>query len=115
MKVNVTVITLFLLVSAVRGQQVLHVPASFPTIQGAIVAANPGDTIQVAAGLYVENLDFLGKEIQLIGTGIGQTILDGGQNGTVISMTGVKARVPSFKISRSRTGRGPWSLQSVAQ
>ncbi len=69
-----------------NAQQTIHVPADHPTIQGAIVAANPGDTIQVAAGLYVENLDFLGKEIQLIGAGIGQTILDGGQNGSVIVM-----------------------------
>ncbi len=88
MKNNVTAIALVLLAASAHGQQLLQVPANFPTIQAAIGSASPGDTIQVAAGTYFENIDFLGKEIQLIGAGIGQTILDGGQNGSVISMTG---------------------------
>ena len=87
LQVNASLLILVLAGSALS-QQTIQVPANQPTIQGAIIAAQPGDTIVVAPGLYVENIDFLGKEIQLIGAGIGQTILDGGQNGTVVTMTG---------------------------
>src|SRR5262245_56321528 len=41
----------------------IRVPADVPTIQGAIVSAHEGDTILVAPGIYVENLDFLGRSI----------------------------------------------------
>lgn len=40
-----------------------HVPADFPTIQGAINAALSGDTILVAPGSYPGSIDFLGKDI----------------------------------------------------
>ncbi|HGY92759.1 MAG TPA: hypothetical protein ENK43_16440, partial [Planctomycetes bacterium] len=67
------------------GQTVLIVPsASFPTIQSAINAAAPGDVVQVGPGTYVENLDLLGKEIQLIGAGPDLTTIDGNQSGAVI-------------------------------
>jgi hypothetical protein len=43
--------------------RVLQVPRDFPTIQGAIDAARPRDTVLVAPGRYVENLRFKGKGI----------------------------------------------------
>jgi hypothetical protein len=41
--------------------QIIHVPADYPTIQEGIAAAQTGDTVLVADGLYFENIDFLGK------------------------------------------------------
>lgn len=47
------------------------------TIDGAYNKASSGDTINVAAGTYVENL-YIGKDITLLGAGAGSTIVDGG-------------------------------------
>ncbi|HWO57828.1 MAG TPA: Ig-like domain-containing protein [bacterium] len=50
-----------------RGSALVHrVPADFPTIQAAINAALPGDTIRVAPGSYSGLVDFLGKDLCLI-------------------------------------------------
>lgn len=43
--------------------------ADFTKIQLAIEAAENGDTIQVNGGIYFETIDFLGKEISVIGAG----------------------------------------------
>lgn len=57
------------------------VSQSFPTIQTALDAGKPGDTVQLAPGTYHENITFprsgeLGKPITIQGVGT-ETILDG--------------------------------------
>lgn len=60
-----------------------------PTIQAAISAGSSGDSIIIAAGVYNENLDTLGKFLTLKGEGgASATILDGGRRGSVIRFTG---------------------------
>ena len=47
----------------------LLVPTNFATIQDAITAAAPGDTVLVAPGLYSEQLDLLGKSLTIQSAG----------------------------------------------
>jgi predicted outer membrane repeat protein len=58
-------------------------PTACTTIDGAHTKASSGDTINVAAGTYVENL-YIGKDITLLGAGAGSTIVDGGNTGSTI-------------------------------
>ena len=67
----------------------LFVPGEYPTVQSAIEAAVDGDTVHVAAGTYVENIDYIGKNIELLSDlGADVTILDGGQAGPVVTFAG---------------------------
>lgn len=56
----------------------IHVPQDQPTIQAGINAATTGDTVLVAPGKYVENINFLGKAITVTSaSGPKVTIIDG--------------------------------------
>ena len=72
------------LTGAVRADT-LHVPADYPTIQAAIVAAEPGDTVLVAPGTYFETIDFLGKGITVQNGGPSSATIDGNGAGSVVS------------------------------
>jgi predicted outer membrane repeat protein len=57
---------------------IIEVPADYPTIQQAIDASMAGDTVLVAPGTYLENIDFKGKDILLKSTGgAAVTTIDG--------------------------------------
>jgi len=72
--------------SIAAAQSTIGVPANQPTIQAAINAANNGDTVLVAPGTYVENINFDGKAITVISSGGSSvTIIDGNHNGTVVT------------------------------
>ncbi len=62
-KIAFAVAVLPLWLCAVASAKVLHVPASFASIQTAINAAVHGDTVLVAPGTYFENIIFRGKRI----------------------------------------------------
>ena len=64
----------------------ISVPADQPTIQAAIVAASNGDTVLVAPGTYIEQLNFLGKAITVKSSGgAAVTILDGNNSGPIVN------------------------------
>src|SRR3954471_20761466 len=69
----------------------LNVPGSYPTIQSAINAGQDGDTIQVAAGTYYENLVWNDTALTLAGAGAATTIIDGGGLHSVLFLTNVPA------------------------
>jgi parallel beta-helix repeat protein len=64
----------------------IYVPDDYTTIQEAIDAAVDGDTIIVKPGTYVENIDFVGKAINLTSEqGADVTTIDGNKTGSVVS------------------------------
>jgi len=77
-------VLVFILVTAIIGNaESINVPGDFETIQAGIDASEDGDTVLVAAGEYVENINFSGKSICLLGSPENpeQVIINGDANG----------------------------------
>ena len=82
-----------LLAAPVWAQRTIHVPGDAATIQAGIDAAFDGDTVLVAPGTYVENIDFKGKAITVTSSGgPTATTIDGGQNGIVVKFINNETR-----------------------
>lgn len=88
---------------AKAGGNVFTVPNDFPTIQEAINAAQNGSTIQVNSGIYHEHLA-IDKTLMLLGQTKKETIIDGSNNGDVITITADNVLVEGFTIRNSSRG-----------
>lgn len=86
---------------AVLAQTKLRVPLEYNTIQSALDAAQPGDTVLVSPGSYVEILIWPSVDgIKLIGeAGSAKTTIDGQGNGSVILFPRTAAVGPSTQIT----------------
>jgi len=76
------------------------VPDDYPTIQAALDNANSGDTIFVRNGTYHENL-IVNKSVSLIGEDKNLVIIDGGLNGSVITVRADNVIIQNFTIRNS--------------
>ena len=90
-------VALLLLTTFAHSQLTIHIPADQPTIQSAIDASAPGDTLLVAPGTYSENLDFHGKAITLQSAeGPATTILDGRHLAPTVSFLSGESRATTL-------------------
>jgi len=101
-------------------QNTIHVPADQATIQGAINAAQPGDTVLVDPGTYFENVNFQGKAITVASTGGPTvTIIDGGGLDSVVKFTtgeGNGSVLKGFTITHGKSmfGAGGVSISNAS-
>ncbi|MBN1974688.1 MAG: right-handed parallel beta-helix repeat-containing protein [Sedimentisphaerales bacterium] len=90
-KYSLSLIMLFCSIIPVSAS-VRHVPDEYATIQSAIEDCNNGDMVIVSPGTYVENIDFLGKNITVTSTDpenpdtVAATIIDGNNASSVVTI-----------------------------
>jgi parallel beta-helix repeat protein len=83
---------------ALASPATIYVPDAYPTIQAAVDAASPGDTIVVYAGIYQEHVT-LYKQL-ILQTDEGATI-DGGGSLSTLTVTDEGCTVSGFNITGS--------------
>jgi len=86
-----------------EARRLLTVPDDYPTIQAAVSAASPGDTISVRKGVYRESI-IISKPLTLQGEDQENTIIDGGGRGNVIHITASHVVVSGFTVRNGKYG-----------
>lgn len=98
----------FVLLPFTAGAATISVPGDYPAIQAAVDAAKAGDTVKIAAGLYLENV-VVAKNIYLAGDGSDKVILRNSvANGVLMTFDNVESGGVSgvaFEHSDRETGR----------
>lgn len=96
--------------SARAAMAVINVPTDYPTIQQAINAATNGDTIQVAAGTYIEDIN-INKTLIVTGAGVVNTTISGaiGGDSATVRISANNVEVSGFKITREGNNTTDWN------
>ena len=90
--------------------------ADFTVIQEAVDNATDGDTIFVCSGIYYEHIIIFNKTLSLIGENRDQTIIDGNETGTVISISAANnLSIKNLTMCRSDMSDGAGSGISLSQ
>ena len=84
-------------------EAIIRVPADYPTIEEAILAAVPGSTILVSSGTYRENL-VINKTLTLMGEDKLLTIIDGSATEIVVHIKANMVTVKGFTIRNGTQG-----------
>jgi len=87
---------------ASEDSRTIRVPEDYSTIQQAINAANPGDTILVASGTYHESIS-IDKPVLLIGESKETVIIKGLGTGDVIRISSSGVKISGFTVKGSGT------------
>ncbi len=87
-------------VALVASPTTIRVPTDYPTIQEAINAANPRDTIFVSSGTYYEQL-VVDKAISLIGENRDTTVIDTDRSATVVRVNANNVTISNLTIQNS--------------
>ena len=78
-------------------------PGNYTTIQDAIDAAGPGDTVYVYGGTYLENV-LVDNPLSMIGEGMNTTRIDSGGWGPVMRVRSDWVNVSGFTLTNAGTG-----------
>jgi hypothetical protein len=90
---NIILFFLFFVIILNLSATIINIPEDYPTIQEGIIMSTEGDTVLVSPGIYYENIYYYMKNITVASlflttqdtTYISQTIIDGNQNGSVVT------------------------------
>ncbi len=109
---RISLVMVILLLTVINaGARTINIPDDFETIQAGIDASEDGDTVLVQPGEYVENINFSGKAINVIGD-LGfhpDCVIDGGGNGPVVTFSnneGDESRLSGFEIRNGAAEAG---------
>ena len=105
-KIGVIAFAVILVMLAFAGSasaKTIIVPDDYSTIQGAVNAADPADTIYVHSGVYIEHVT-VGKSLMLTGEDKETTIIDGSGTGYVIYVTADNVDISGFTVQNGKNG-----------
>lgn len=107
MRVSIKTISLIIILPLIlTAQNLIHVPADYPTIQIAVENSKDNDTILVAKGVYFEKITIT-KPITVLGTGICETIIKPNSTfGLPILVTAIGACLNNIRVTASHNKYG---------
>lgn len=110
--INQTEVTSLINISFKLTSSTIEVPEDYPTIQAAVDAANPDDTIFVCNGTYKEHVN-VNKTLTLTGQNKTTTIIDGNGTGTPLTITAPNVTVTEFTIRSGPTKPPSFPLSAI--